>query len=98
MPGRLFARRSRRGADSVPTEADTPPVDRRGTLRLGGMAAAGAAGAALMTAVDASPAAAGTDGDVVLGGPNNASVTTSIDGTFQNGYAVSFLNKDTTGA
>jgi hypothetical protein len=46
------------------------PFARRKMLRLGGMAAAGAAGAALVTALDASPAAAGVDGDVVLNGDN----------------------------
>ncbi len=77
MFGRLLARRYAARTNDTTGEmtgmADGDggrPVDRRNMLRLGGMAAAGAAGAALMTAVDASPAAAGVDGDVVLGADN----------------------------
>jgi len=65
---------------------DDERVDRRRLLRLGGMAAVGAAGAALATAVDASPAAAGVDGDVVLNADNtgSGSARTAIIETYPN--------------
>jgi hypothetical protein len=70
-------------------------LDRRRLLRLGGMGAAGVTGAALVNVLDASPAAAGTDGDVVLSADNvgnGATRTALIDhiakteifGAFQN--------------
>ena len=50
--------------------SDTGALGRRQVLRLGGISAAGVAGAALVSALDASPAAAGTDGDVLLSADN----------------------------
>jgi len=72
---------------------------RRNLLRLGGMAAAGAAGAALLTAVDASPAAAGVDGDVVLGADNTgASARTAIIANLPDTEIGGFFQDATTGA
>ena len=79
MFGRI--RRSRHGAVASSTRAQqTPttddraqPLDRRGVLRLGGMAAAGAAGAAIATAVNAAPADAANGDPLVLGMSTNAS-------------------------
>lgn len=56
-------------------ERDRPAVGRRRLLRLGGMAAAGAAVATVAAIADAKPAAAGVDGDVVLGSSGNAATT-----------------------
>ena len=52
-------------------EPGSPAVDRRHILRLGGMAAAGAAGAAIASAVTASPAGA-TTGSMQFGASNDA--------------------------
>jgi hypothetical protein len=57
-------------------------------LRLGGIAAAGAAAAAVASVIDASPAAAGTDGDVVLGG--NGNITTTATGIEVTGTAAAY--------
>jgi hypothetical protein len=68
----------RNKADDTRTEDDgTEPqsVARRKLLRMGGIAAAGAAGAVLMTAT---PASAGVDGDLVLGFPNNEGTGTTV--------------------
>jgi hypothetical protein len=54
---------------------DRGAVGRRRLLRLGGMAAAGAAVATVAAIADAKPAAAGVDGDVVLGSSANAATT-----------------------
>ena len=57
-------------------------LDRRSILRIGGMAAAGAA----VAVANAAPASAGTDGDVRLGLPNNAgALRTSIASNGQYG-------------
>jgi hypothetical protein len=60
------------GGDAVAETAK--PVDRRNMLRLGGMAEAGAAGAVVMSAVDASSASAGT-GTMLYGATNVAGAT-----------------------
>jgi hypothetical protein len=72
---------------------------RRHLLRYGGMAAAGAAGAALITAVDATPAAAGVDGDVVMNTLNaGATDTTGIEGNLNQAEVAEFLNDASAGA
>jgi len=72
---------------------------RRHLLRYGGMAAAGAAGAALITAVDATPAAAGVDGDVVMNTLNTgATATTGIEGNLDQAEVAEFLNDASAGA
>ena len=64
---RAFAKQTEGETVADPAES----VDRRNMLRLGGMAAAGAAGAALISAVDAKPAGA-TSGTMVFGTTMNA--------------------------
>src|SRR5689334_613820 len=49
---------------------DRPGLDRRKAMRAGAATAVGLAGALIASAVTASPAAAGVDGDVTLGADN----------------------------
>ncbi|HEY1586625.1 MAG TPA: hypothetical protein VGH63_13115, partial [Polyangia bacterium] len=100
MFGFLRRRVSARAARLVHVDDDgdrssARALGRRQLLRLGGMGAAGVAGATLVGVVDASPAAAGADGDVVLSADNvgngesrtaliDAIAKTEIFGAFQN--------------
>ena len=76
--------RSRRAVTSGEVEGcaveERPPLDRRGVLRYGGLAAAGAAGAALTNVAGASPASAANGDNLVLGvNTNNASAPTQLN-------------------
>jgi hypothetical protein len=78
---------------------DQQPVERRHLLRFGGIITAGAAGAALITAVDATPAGAGVDGDVVMNTLNaGATATTGIEGNLDQDEVAEFLNDASAGA
>jgi hypothetical protein len=93
---RAAARATRRARVGDRVErSDAGALGRRQMLRLGGMGAAGVAGAALVNALDAPPAAAGTDGDVALSADNIGNgenrtalidhiAKTEIFGAFQN--------------
>jgi hypothetical protein len=82
-----------------PRSAAGPAVTRRAIFRLGGATAAGAAAATAVSIATAAPAAAGTDGDVVLGSVlNETSNPTGIrvDGTATSyGLAVTDNGADT---
>jgi hypothetical protein len=67
-----------------PRSAAEPAVTRRAIFRLGGATAAGAAAATAVSIATAAPAAAGTDGDVVLGSVLNETTNPTgirVDGT-----------------
>ena len=68
-------------------------------LRLGGIVAAGAAGAAIVTALDASSAAAGVDGDVVLDADNagSGSSRTAVVSTYADREVFAGINDAATG-
>src|SRR5215469_9733602 len=91
MFARIFGREPRSAAESALT--------RRAIFRLGGATAAGAAAATAVSIATAAPAAAGVDGDVVLGSVlNETSNPTGIrvDGTTtQYGLAVTDNGADT---
>jgi hypothetical protein len=65
-----------------------PAVTRRAIFRLGGATAAGAAAATAVSIANAAPAAAGVDGDVVLGSVDNA--TSAATGIRVNGTAAGY--------
>jgi hypothetical protein len=71
-----------------PRPAAEPGVTRRAIFRLGGATAAGAAAATAVSIANAGPAAAGTDGDVVLGSTNN--VESSPTGIVGNGTDLAY--------
>jgi hypothetical protein len=73
-------------------------LDRRNMLRLGGMAACGAAGVVIATAAATPPAWAGTDGDVVLNADNFGSGRTSIIEDFANNEVFGGFNGPASGA
>jgi hypothetical protein len=68
-----FRRRSRTNrTEDEPLSESADSLARRRVLRLGGLAAAGAAGAALVSVVDAAPSGAATGGPLLLGNSNDA--------------------------
>jgi len=76
MFARIFGRKPRSAAESALT--------RRAIFRLGGATAAGAAAATAVSIANAAPAAAGVDGDVVLGSVGNETTNPTgirVDGT-----------------
>jgi hypothetical protein len=68
-------------------ERDGRALDRRGMLRLGGMAAAGVAGATVVTAVNAAPASANNGDSLKLGTKGAPNTETSATGLFCNSGA-----------
>ena len=82
-----------------PRSAAEPAVTRRAIFRLGGATVAGAAAATAVSLANAAPAAAGVDGDVVLGSVGNETTNPTgirVDGTLiPYGLAVTDNGADT---
>lgn len=79
--------------EPVPT-ADEAALQRRRFLRGGALLAAATGGAVVASASAALPAAAATGGNVVLGKPNTADATTTIESTAEKAVPLRLTNAD----